>query len=188
MKQPMTKGAGFTSMWRLVQETLTPAELTTCKSALPQDTLALTQTPPLAIAWLTFGHTRNMRAAMEKAVGTTRACTLYDDIAMRMLLGDLNTIYKILIRVSTIDFVLGRASALYGKYTQDCGTLDMQRADATHAVAHYRDVPDDSIVWGYSLGGACRGALHAVGAKNVRLVHVKPLPHGFDIDIAWDKS
>jgi hypothetical protein len=187
MEEAMTKGAGFAHSTELLTKNVSPEIYRQILNELPPATRALWEAPPLAMTWVPYARTQESMAAVKKVMGEEAACKLYAEVGKQMLFEDMSGIYKVLMRVVSIDFALKKSGSFYAQYTRNQGSLESTRISPTSSVSHYRNLPEVSLINAHFLGGAVAGVTQLAGGKNVRVTEHKLLPGiGLDITVQWD--
>jgi hypothetical protein len=185
MAEFLVKGVAFQHQDAVWRGLLTKEEYTRVAQACPPEALKLMQTPPLAIAWIDGELSNQFSRTVSQELGE-RGLQLNELAGAAMLERDLKTIYKVLLRIATVDFALQRANATYQTYVKNGGSLVGERKDAATVVVHCRQLADRTLTNMWFIGGTTLGVLRAAGARNVRITERAETGDGFDITLRYD--
>ncbi|MCC6811856.1 MAG: hypothetical protein IT381_30810 [Deltaproteobacteria bacterium] len=185
MGEAMSKGNGYLTSKQVWTELLAPEELQKIVAALSPPSRALWDHPPLAVAWLPRQHTIEFAIRAHEQLGE-RALSLAHEAARRMVHKDFTGIYRALIRLATVDYVLSKAMKYYDQYTRDSGTLIAKRTGPKSTFNRYEGLPDATEIDCWFLGGAGLGILELVGASGAQVTRRSLLPDGvIELAYAW---
>jgi hypothetical protein len=171
MTEPEAKASGLHSWIRTVRETVDDAAWARFVDAVPKESQALLQHPPLAITWL---PTRVLEPIWQRSTEILFGGDLerVAEVARRQLRADLSTIYRVFLRIATPKFVASRAAALYGTYFRNNGAMSVV-AESDHSVdILVADVPNPTPYFYASLRGSIIGTIELTGVSEVRAVIV----------------
>ena len=168
MDPPISKASGFISMRNAIQSLISPEQYKALMRALPADTAALVERPPLPVEWLPVRFGKELLETAHK-VAFDGNDQLVFETARRALVSDLKTIYRIFIRFLSPQYVIERGAKLYDTYTRHNGSLTVREIGPKSAELTYRNVVDSTpLVWVYQCGAAY-GVLEATGLKDIRV-------------------
>lgn len=170
MGDPESKANGFLSALRELHA-MAPERAEAVVAALSEETVALVRRPPLPVEWIPTRRLHDLLEAAHRVAfdGDLRKIT---ELARRVLLADLKTVYKIFIRMFSAEFALSRAAKIYTTYTRNNGTLEVTARGDRFAELTYRAVARPTpIVWAY-YEGAIRGVMAATGLARPDVVMV----------------
>jgi hypothetical protein len=168
MGRPASKAAGFTTTTHTIREMASADAWERLLAALPEDTRALVHKPPLAVAWLDVHHFGALIDTALRVVfaGDEGALVV---VGRRSIGKDLNTLYKMFIRLATPSFVIQRATKLWAQYNQEHGHMAAASLDMHSARITYSNIVIGSpAFWAYQRG-AILAAVDATGIKNARI-------------------
>ena len=166
---PASKGAGFTTVLAVLRERVPAPRFDAFVASLPAGTAALVHAPPLAVAWLPIEHFYAVVAGAQR--------TLFDDspegvveLGYRSIGRDLNLLYRVLVRVSSVEAMLSRAARLWDTYNRNHGAISVQMRSRTVADVTYEGIPPHApaAFWAYQRG-ALRAVVEATGLRNARV-------------------
>jgi uncharacterized protein (TIGR02265 family) len=166
------KSAGLISMLRTLREMVGAPVYDELVAALPPDTRELVRQPPLAMSWIPNHH---FDVVVERALagpfgGDVKKVT---DLAQRAMLGDLNSVYRVFIRMLSPEFVLRRAAKIYAQYTRYNGTFTVGKTGPGFAELTIDGVSDPTpAVWAYN-EGAIRAVITATGLKEAQVAIIE---------------
>ena len=163
-----SKAAAIISVLATLRETLTPAQLDAFLRALPPDTRALVEKPPLASTWILSDHFFAILDTLHEGVyGRDLARTT--ELARAAMLNDLSTIYRVFIRLSSPGFVLARGAKIYTTYTRNNGELAVPEVGDHFARITLRgNARCTPTVWAYNTG-AILATMQATGVKEPKV-------------------
>jgi hypothetical protein len=162
---PTAKATGFISAVSAIRSLCTPSDFAAVVRALPPDTAALVERPPLPLEWMPTRH------FTELVVAAHRIAFAGDDdkviqAASRAMRNDLKTIYRVFIRFMSPGYVIERGAKLFDTYNRDNGALTVARTSESSAEITYRGILNaNPTVWLYHRG-AIHGVLEAMGYKS----------------------
>lgn len=166
--EPQSKGAGFTTTANTLREDATGATWEAFLQALPEATAALVQKPPLAVAWIDVRHFGQLITQGQRVIFAGDVAGI-ERVARRAIYKDLNTLYRMFIRLSSPTFVIQRAAKIWGAYNQNHGSLSAEAVDAHSARVFYRQIAiGNEAFWAYARG-AIMATVDATGIKNGRI-------------------
>jgi hypothetical protein len=168
---PSLKASAFLSEIQAIRSLCTPERFTEVVRALPADTAALVERPPLPVEWMEARHARELiRAAYRVAFDSDDSFVL--EVARRATRADMATLYRGFVLTPTADHLIERASTLYSTYIKG-GTVSVKRVDEHVLEVTQEGVPAaDPVMWMYRRG-VIWAMLEAVQLKIVRLEPVR---------------
>jgi hypothetical protein len=171
---PASKGAGFTTVVAVLRESAPEARFEAYLASLPPATAALARTPPMAIAWLPIEH---FYALIDRA---QRVLLSHDpdgiaEVAYKSIGRDLNVLYRMFVRVSSVEGILSRTARLWDAYNRNHGTIAVTMRSRTSADVTYEGIPTYAppAFWAFQRG-ALRAVIEATGVRNARARIVTP--------------
>jgi len=165
---PELKAAGFNSAVNALRVLSTPADFDKMVDALPAGTAELVRHPPLPVAWLPNEHFSALIETAGRIVFSGDEQRI-EEVARRAISVDLNTIYKIFIRLASPQYVVERATKLWQTYTRNNGFATAVPTSGAACEVSYEDIERPSpVLWAYQRG-AIRGIIEATGVKTVRV-------------------
>jgi uncharacterized protein (TIGR02265 family) len=172
MAEPEAKAGGMISMQRTLREMVGEPAYRALVDALPADTREIVRTPPLAMSWIPNHHfDRVIERALVGPFGGDLARVT--ELAKRSILGDLNTVYRVFIRLMSPEFVLKRAAKIYGQYTRNNGNFRVTASGPGFAELTIDELASASpAVWAYN-EGAIRAVLAATGLDSAQVIVVE---------------
>jgi hypothetical protein len=164
---PEYKALGFNSCVRALKAVAPPERLPPVWAALPPDTRALVETPPLPIEWLSYRHSFALfRTAHD--VAFDRDVRRTAEIARRAVRDDMNVVHKLLVRLASPEQVITRAARLWGNYWRNNGEVRIERREPKHIWVHYSGQQHATPLF-WAMQCACVKALaDATGVAGVR--------------------
>jgi hypothetical protein len=184
-EEVMSKGNSFRSIRTLLETHSGTDDWQRILARLPPSTRELMLRPPLAMSWVPFVHSEHIFNISASVLGP-RALEVWRKVGFDMLQNDLSTIYRAMMRVVSIDFVLTRAGAIFSQYVKNGGSLEATRSAAGAAIGRYRQLPLQTDAYGHFLSGSFLGALTLAGAKNARIDKVELVgPGAIDVTAVW---
>lgn len=186
--EPLTKGAGFLALKEVWTEMLDPNELALIVASLSPEARDLWDHPPLAVSWTPQRPANEFHRRVEQRLGI-RALPLAEEVARRIMFRNFTGIYRMLIRMATIDYVITRAEKYYSQYRKNQGTLITRRTGPTSSWNRYEGIPDATPIQAWFLGGAGVGLIELVGAKNPKVVRrdARPTDHVIELEFSWQE-
>jgi hypothetical protein len=164
---PSSKAAGFATVVSILRELADAPAFTRFTAALPVETAALIEVPPIAIEWLPIDHFYALVDTAERVLfaGDTSRVV---DLGRRSIAHDLGTIYRAFIRLATPELTLTRTAKMWSAYNRDHGSLTVVMRGTDVADVTYDGIPSRApgAFWNYQLG-ALRAVVEATGLHNV---------------------
>ena len=155
MSEALSKAAGFNTTAKALRRMLGNERFEQLTQTLPADTQALLRRPPPAMQWLPLGHFLALIHGAEACLG---GVSHVEELARKAISEDLNTVYRVFIRLATPQYVLTRAANLFSTYNQNNGELVIRQTSVTSVeVAYIGQASDSPAYWAYQ-----KGALWAV--------------------------
>lgn len=187
MNEPLSKGAGFLTLKEVWTEMLPPVELAAVVAKLSPEARAIWDHPPLAVAWTPQRPAFELHRRIAEHLGP-RSLAMTEEVARRIIHRNFSSLYKALIRMATIDYVITRAEKYYSQYTKNQGILRTRRTGPNSSWNRYEGVPDAIPIHAWFLGGAGIGMIELVGAKNVKVTRrvARPAEAVIELDFSWD--
>ena len=186
MADPESKAVGFNSLVAVLREQVPASTMAALVQALPPETAHLVEHPPLPVRWLAQTHTfALMRAACDRVFGGDEEKT--SELAQRAVVRDLNSLYRLFIRLSSPEFVIGRAAAMWQTYWRNNGAVRVEREGPTSVLVQYEGmVGATSLFWAIQCG-TLRGVMQATGVQGieVRVVGDRDDPHRCTVRARW---
>jgi hypothetical protein len=184
--EPELKAAGFNSSMQVARELVGEAAFDRFVEKLPPELADLIKRPRLATNWLSFTQvmTINERILDDLMHGDLEKVF---ELGRRQFKADLNSIYKVFVRVGSVNFIAKRTAVLYGTYTRNCGTMSVVREEPNLLEVEVNGHPlARPGLWHY-LRGNVHGGAEASGAKNVKslLVEASDVSQRARIRITW---
>jgi hypothetical protein len=168
MGKPEAKASGVISWTRVARKSVDSARWNRFLAALPPETRAIVEKPPLPITWLPlelllpiFEQANNLLfdGDLEKAV----------DMSRRQIREDLSTIYRVFIRVASPRFVASRAAAIYSTYFRNNGSARVVAETERSVDILVADVARPSPQLYARMRGSILGGIELTGARNPRV-------------------
>lgn len=186
MNEPLSKGAGFLTLKKVWTEMLAPADLAVVISKLSPEARALWDHPPLAVSWTPQRPAFELHRRIEEHLGA-RSLPMAEEVARRVVHRDFSGLYKVLIRMATIDYVITRAEKYYTQYRKNQGTLKTRRTGPNSSWNRYEGIPDAIPIQAWFLGGAGIALIELVGAKNAKVTRrdAHPAEGVIELEFAW---
>jgi hypothetical protein len=168
MREPEAKASGLISWTRAVRQSVDSARWNRFLAAMPPETRALLENPPLPITWLPM---RLMRPIFDNANdllfdGDLEKTT---DVSRRQIRDDLSTIYRVFIRVASPRFVASRASIIYSTYFRNNGSARVVAETERSVDILVEDVALPSPELFARMRGSILGGIELTGARNPRV-------------------
>ncbi len=184
--EPLSKGAGFLALKDVWTGVLDPNDLALIVGSLSPEARALWDHPPLAVSWTPQKPAAEFHRHVEQRLGI-RALPLAEEVARRIVYRNFTGIYKMLIRMATIDYVIARAEKYYSQYRKNQGTLITRRTGPTSSWNRYEGIPDATPMQAWFLGGAGVGLIELVGAKSPKVVRrdARPTENVIELEFTW---
>jgi hypothetical protein len=187
MPIPMMKAQGVLSSTREWRALLTPEEWKTVYAALPEASRGVVDKPPLPIEWVKYEIATVWSAVITQAIGVERSIALHEQVGRQMIKNDMNTVYRALMRMMTVEYVVKKAASVYSQYARDAGNVQVTLLAPKHLRAAYRGLPDINSEYVAFTVGVNKGVLDLAGVKNPGCIERRLLPpDGFDLDLQWD--
>lgn len=168
MSEPEAKASGLISWMKVLRKSVDAARWDRFLAALPPETRALVEHPPLPITWLPM---KLVRPIFEHAGDLLLDHDLEKvaDVSRRQIREDLRTIYRVFIRVASPRFVASRAAAIYSTYFRNNGSArivaDSERS-ADILVEHVAMPSPDLYA---RMRGSILGGIELTGARSPRV-------------------
>lgn len=184
--EPLSKGAGFLTLKEVWTEILSGDELRLVVASMDEEARNYWNRPPLAVTWMPQRPAFALHRRIEQSLGP-RALPLAEEVARRIMHRNFSGLYKALIRMATIDYVITRAEKYYTQYTKNQGTLKTRRTGPNSSWNRYEGIPDATPIHAWFLGGAGIGLIELVGAKHPRVVRrdARPTERIIELEFSW---
>jgi uncharacterized protein (TIGR02265 family) len=157
------KAAGFTTMIELLRDRLGAARFGAVQAALSPETRALIQTPPLATTWHEIRPWFELLEVAER-VGFGGRTEAMAELGRAQMHRDMNTIYKVFIRLASAESIIKRAAAIYSTYTTN-GAMSAHRRAPRECEVRMRDVHYATPGFWAFQRGCLTGVLEVAGVK-----------------------
>jgi hypothetical protein len=172
--EPQTKANNFNTCVGTLRRLVGDDAFARVVAALPSETRAVVQKPPLATTWV---PTRHFAAVIETAGrelfgGDEERVVDWSRQAVR---SDLRTVYKMFIRFLSPAFIVERAARLWTTYTLDNGTMRAAVVGERMCEVYYEGLGADVVsplYWAWQRG-TIHAAADATGVKDVRTEAVR---------------
>lgn len=185
MSGRIAKAQGFTSFVSVLREQLAPSTFERLAAALPPQTRAVVDKPPMAMSWIPQEHfDALLTATWDLAVAKNEEAMV--DLSRRQMVHDMSTIYKVLMHLASVDAVLKKSATIYSTYSQN-GRMVSRSLEPKHAEIAMEDVESGTPAYFAYLRGAIIGVLEAAGTKSFKVVMKSGggSSHGAIYDITW---
>jgi hypothetical protein len=166
--EPEAKASGLISWTRVLRKSVDTAHWDRFLAALPPETRAVVEHPPLPITWLPM---KLLRPVFEQANEL-----LFDgdldktaDVSRRQIREDLRTIYRVFIRVASPRFVASRAAGIYSTYFRNNGSARVVADTERSADILVENVALSSPDLYARMRGSILGGIELTGARNPRV-------------------
>jgi hypothetical protein len=171
MAEAESKAAGLISWLKVARQNSGADEWARFLAALPPESRALVERPPLPVTWLPAATTTAIiDKASEMLFGGDVDKQI--EVARQQLRNDLSTIYRVFIKVASPKYVASRAAAIYGTYFRNNGTMRViaETDNSVDIVVEGVRLPSPSQYANFR--GSILGALELTRVKNPRVVIV----------------
>jgi hypothetical protein len=186
MSEPESKAVLFNTVVEVLRETTSPAAFQALLAALPPETAQLVERPPLPVAWLPHTHSFALvRSACAVLYGGDEERT--SDLARRAVLRDLNSLYRLFIKLSSPQYVIDRATRMWETYWRNNGTVRVEREGPGSTLVHYEGMAHaTSLFWSMQCG-SLRGVMEATGVQGieVRIIEGRNDPNRCTVRARW---
>lgn len=166
MPQPEVKAQAFLSRIESLRALLPADELAALLAAIPQEIAELVRHPPLAMSWVPALHW----AAL---IESTHRLAFHGDDARVLAWGrdamtrDLNTVFRVLLRMATPVFMAKRASSMFDQSNRNNGRMRAEPVGDRGVDVHYEGlVTANPSFWVFQTG-LIDAAATATGARGV---------------------
>ena len=168
MPTPQRKAAGLNSTVAVVRQMVTKEEFDRFVASLPPHCSALIMYSPLAISWLPMSDSVDLHQHIFTDLFNNSLERMFE-LGRRQFLSDMNTIYRIFMRIASPSFVATRAASIYELYSRDAATMRIVREEprAIEIAIEEHPFPEASN-WAF-LRGTIQGVIEATGVKNVKV-------------------
>jgi hypothetical protein len=151
-----SKAAGFTTTAIVIAEDTNNELWQRYLLALSPATRGLVERPPVAVSWLPIGHFAELIDTALDVVYSGKEDRMVA-VSRRSIFRDLNSLYRMFVRMSTPMFVMERAAKIWDKYNLEHGEMLAEPTGKNEARVTIRNVSIGSnAFWAYQ-----RGAIHA---------------------------
>ncbi len=167
-----TKAAGFNSTVTTLRKMVSPDRFEAFVARLPPDTASLVHKPPIATSWLPFprivplyeGAHRDLFGGSDEQVF---------DLGRRQMRDDLNTLYRIFMRVASPQFVVERATQIWGTYLRDAGHIAVTRNEDRLIEVLADGYPAMSPTMWHYVRGMIHGTVELTGVPSLKTVIIE---------------
>jgi hypothetical protein len=170
--EPESKASGLLSWTKVVRASVDGASWSRFVAALPAESRALFERPPLAVTWLPVRLTLPIWQIAAEVLfhGDLEKMT---EIGRRQIREDLSTIYRVFIRILSPRYVAERAASLYGTYFRNNGTMAVLDETDHSLDVQVDGVPQPTPAFYASLRGSIIGTIEMTGVHDVRVALVE---------------
>jgi hypothetical protein len=171
---------------RGIKSLCTEADWQRAVAAMPPAARDLALNPPLPVTWIN-AHAITDLIRIGHQVALKGNDELLVQAARTAIKGDLNTLYKIFIRLASPQWVIDRAPKLWETYSRNNGTVSSSRTGERSTEVRYSKVTVTTpTFWLYQQGGL-GGVLEATGLKHpmVKLVSGGGTSHDGVFHCSW---
>jgi len=163
---PEAKASGFNSTVKALEAMLPASAFERVIQALPPETAELIAHRPLPLEWLPVQRYADLIAtALREGFGGDEEKIV--DVGRRTLRADLKTIYRMFIKLLSVQYVIERGAKLWLTYNRNNGMVHAEHVGPRSCEVHYEGVrgiyPGH---WAYHRGGIL-GILDATGYRHV---------------------
>lgn len=134
MEEASSKAAGFNTTAKVLRRVLGGERFERLTQTLPPETQALIRRSPPAVQWLPLTHFVALIQAAEEFLDGPAGV---EALARAAISEDLNTLYRVFIRLATPQYVLARAAKLFSTYNQHNGSLLVRQTTETSVEVAY---------------------------------------------------
>jgi len=180
------KAAGVRSFAQTVRTMAGEPAWNRTVEALSPATRAVVLTPPLPMQWVDGSFFLDLLATSHRHAfnGDTRRLI---DVGRTQLKNDMNTLYKMMIRMVNLDRLLKKAADIYGTYT-DNGRMTGRRISETESLIMLEGVQHGSeALWQYQ-AGCVAGTVEQAGFKHPQVLLTSSSPTGCVIRVMVDAA
>jgi hypothetical protein len=164
--EPLLKAAGFNSLIRVVRHKVSEPAFDRFAMCLPNATRELIGRPPLAISWIPLETSAPVYEVLHEQL-FARDDSMMFELGRRQLRADMTGIYRLLMRVTTPEFVATQAAKIYGNYTRNCGTLRAASGDLHRLEIMMEDRPFSSRAFCDYMRGSIFGVMELTGVNDL---------------------
>lgn len=158
-----SKAQGYTSACEAAKQVLGATKWAAVVQALPPEERALAEKPPLPMAKLASRQVQVLLSTIGR-VGFDGDSSRMWEIGAQQMRNDLGGVYRVLIKVASLDAIIKKAASIYGTYT-DNGQMMAERVGEKKTRVTLVGVEDaDPSYWSYQRG-CILGVLEAAGHK-----------------------
>jgi uncharacterized protein (TIGR02265 family) len=163
------KGAGFKTVTAVLREMLGPEQFSAVVARLSSPTAALIKVPPLPVQWIPCErYAELVSTALQHGFGGDEERVA--EMGRRAIGHDLNTIYRLFIKLMSPPWVIARASSLWLTYNRNNGALRARQISEKQCEVVYERV---QVVypgfWSYQRG-CLQAAVQATGFAKARVL------------------
>jgi hypothetical protein len=167
--EPEAKASGFLSSMRAIKSVCSEAQWDKLLKSLSPETAEAVRAPPLPVSWMPARIPNELlRKAYDVAFGRRDEPIL--EAAKIALRGDMGTIYKVFIRLSSPQFVIERGAKLWDTYNRHNGVASSRRSSETSAEIRYSGIVTSFPAFWVYQRGAIIGILEATGLNSPKAV------------------
>jgi hypothetical protein len=169
---PEAKGAGFNTVASVIRTMLGAKGFESMTRALPPGTAALMKKPPLPMQWVACDHFGDLISTALRA-GFHGDETKIVEVGRQSLVHDLNTLYRMFVRLLSPRYVIDRGAKLWLTYNRNNGTLRaVQTGDRSCDVFYEGVACVYPGFWSYQRG-CLLAAMEATGYKKATITLVR---------------
>ncbi|MBN1595845.1 hypothetical protein JW933_07965 [candidate division FCPU426 bacterium] len=106
-------------------------------------------------------------------------------IGREQALNNLTGIYKILIRITTLNFVLSQTALLWKTYFDQGKAQGLGEAEKKKAILRVTGIPDMPKASRQVVAGYVVGVLELINIKNTKVRHMESNPQCWEWEITW---
>jgi len=186
MPEAKNKAVTFNTLIEVLRETTTPSAFQALVKALPRETAKLIERPPLPPTWLPYSHSFALvRTACDVLYAGDEERT--SELARRAVLRDLNSLYRLFIKLASPTYVMDRAVRIWETYWRNNGTVRVEREGPAAALVHFEGVANATSLFWVMQCGSLRGILEATGVQGleVRIAEGRDDPHNCKVRVRW---
>jgi len=159
------KASGIVNTRKLLRELGTAAETAVLEQLAPDDAKIYRETMP--INWVPVESVTRILVAAAPVVCAEHPQPIHE-LGRRLANIELTGLYKVLIRMTTVDFMISQAAKIWGTYHQQGEALALKSSEheAVFTVKNYPELPER---YREMLCGYLQGMVELTGAKLIRV-------------------
>ncbi len=167
MDDNSAKAAGFISLIAVLREDLGD-RFAKVHDALPAETQALVDKPPMPMSWMSQHHFESLLDAIWR-LGVGESADAITRLSRKQMTRDMSTIYKVLMHLASTEAVIKKSSTIYSTYTKN-GVMSSRELGPKHAEITLQGMINPTPAWWAYQRGAILGVLDAAGTKAPEVV------------------